>query len=193
MKRIIKCFVAFCLIFFDSCATQSGFSEKADLCGIIVDENNEPVPGYVLRCSSIKNTGVTNENGIFVIPNVVPGKYRISGEKNGYTFTTDIPFDFTTQGDLLCCKVHSMDGAIEAAERQFECKNYDAALELLNGICYETNTQEEAIVMYLKTVVNILLKNEENAKNCLAVIQENRYSKQLKLTEELEDVLNEKL
>lgn len=192
-KSSVLCFACVIALSFLSCATNSGFTEKADLCGIIVDENNEPVAGYVMNCSGTKNVGVTNENGIFVISNVTSGKCFLSGHKNGYAKLKDIPFDFEAQGELFCCKVNSLDGAIEFVEKQIECKNYEVALELLDGICYENNSQEEAIVMYLKTFVSILSGDDENARLCLAVIQENRYSKQLKLTEELEVLLNEKI
>ena len=78
----------FFICMFLSCTSKPRFTGNADLCGLVVDEQNKPVKGFVIRAfcgMSGMKSAVTNENGIFVIENVPSGKIMISGEKTNYS------------------------------------------------------------------------------------------------------------
>lgn len=174
-----------------SCASKKGFSGNGDLCGMIVDENNEPVQGFVITCSSTDETVVTNNNGIFVITNLRTGKYYISGEKIGYARISNEPFNFISRDIIFCCKVNSLDGAIESVEKQLKCQNYEAALKLLDGLCIEPKTQDEVTVCYFEALTNLLAGNKDAAQKNIEILLQNPLSKNTELTKKLEGKINE--
>ena len=57
MKSLVRCLMVFFCLFlasflFLSCASKPKFSGQADLCGLVVDENNNPVPVCVCLFSA---------------------------------------------------------------------------------------------------------------------------------------------
>ena len=85
MKKQLFRFAVFCLtLAFLSCKTIPRFKGQGDLCGLVVDENNEPVKDFLIYCKNefeVTSTALTNETGMFVIHGVPSGIYKISGKK----------------------------------------------------------------------------------------------------------------
>lgn len=149
-------------IAFSSCKTVPKFSGANELCGVIVDENNMPVNEYVVKCGTdfvTAKVAITNERGIFVFNNMPAGKYYFWGEKEGWAKIVKQPFLFNSREKMFCCKVNSLNSALDNIETQIKCGNYQEALSLLDEICYRKKTPEEEVVTFYKKYV--LAKIEE--------------------------------
>ena len=136
-----------------SCATKPKFSGNADLCGLVVDENNRPVKGFVIRAfcgiSGIKSA-LTNENGIFVIENVPSGKIVISGEKKNYLKLSDANYQFIDRSDIFCCQVKSVKAVINLVDELLMRDENQLALDLLDNVSCEKKSMEWRVVQSYK-------------------------------------------
>ena len=136
-----------------SCATKPKFSGNADLCGLVVDENNRPVKGFVIRAfcgiSGIKSA-LTNENGIFVIENVPSGKIVISGEKKNYLKLSDANYQFINRSDIFCCQVKSVKAVINLVDELLMRDENQLALDLLDNVSCEKKSMEWRVVQSYK-------------------------------------------
>lgn len=164
--KIAKCLLLlFCVCFVFGCATTNKFIGKGDLCGFIVDENNNPISDYVVVCKGKMNmmqSTFTNESGIFVFYNLPAGKYTISGEKEGFSRLKETEYQFLQRGKIFCCQIDSIDSVLDSVEKMILLKEYKTGIELLNSLSYEMNTEEEKVITYY---LDFIQKMEEEDKS----------------------------
>ena len=146
MRR--TCFFAIALLFI-SCRTIPKFKGQADLCGLIVDENNAPVKDFVIYCRNdlLTNTAITDENGMFVIHDVESGDYKISGQKKNYARMENTSFLFNDRSKIICCQVESIDGVLNSLEQLMIRGEKKKAEELLARLYYDKKSPQEAVLL----------------------------------------------
>lgn len=142
-------FVLFISVIFLSCKTLPKFKGDADLCGLIVDENNTPVKDFVIYCKTDfeTNTALTDESGMFVIHGVSSDVYTISGMKKNYVKLEDEQFLFTDRSKIFCCQVESIEGAFKTVEEYILRGEKKKAEEVLDSLYYDKKTPQEAVVL----------------------------------------------
>ena len=142
-----------CLIFiFMSCTTVPKFKGRGDLCGLVVDENNEPVKDFLIYCKNdfeVNTTALTNETGMFVVHDVPAGTYTISGKKKNFVKLESMPFLYSDRERIFCCKVESIDGAFKTVEQLIMRGEKKSAEKLLDNLyCDKKTPQQAAILVY---------------------------------------------
>ena len=142
-------FVLFISVIFLSCKTLPKFKGDADLCGLIVDENNTPVKDFVIYCKTDfeTNTALTDESGMFVIHGVSSDVYTISGMKKNYAKLENEQFLFTDRSKIFCCQVESIEGAFKTVEEYILRGEKKKAEEVLDSLYYDKKTPQEAVVL----------------------------------------------
>lgn len=142
-------FIIFFSVSFISCKTLPKFKGDADLCGLIVDENNTPVKDFVIYCKTNleTNTALTDESGMFVIHGVSSDVYTISGKKKNYVKLEDEEFLFTDRNKIFCCQVESIEGAFKTVEEYILRGEKKKAEEVLASLYYDKKTPQEAVVL----------------------------------------------
>ena len=142
-------FSLFISVFFISCKTLPKFKGQADLCGLIVDENNAPVKDFVIYCKTDleTNTALTDESGMFVIHGVSSDVYKISGKKKNYAMLENEEFLFTDRSKIFCCQVESIEGAFKTVEQFLLRGEKKKAEKLLDSLWYDKKTPQEAVVL----------------------------------------------
>lgn len=196
MKKQLFRFAVFCLtLAFLSCKTIPRFKGQGDLCGLVVDENNEPVKDFLIYCKNefeVTSTALTNETGMFVIHGVPSGIYKISGKKKDYAKLAPVEFYFTDRDRIFCCQVESIEGAFKTAEQfmlRGEIKNAEAVID---SLYYDKKTPQQAVVLVYKFFLSD--KNREkkriiNEIRKIGRIEDVDYSE---YADSLEELLNEK-
>ena len=142
-------FVLFISVIFLSCKTLPKFKGDADLCGLIVDENNAPVKDFVIYCKTNleNNTALTDDSGMFVIHGVSSDVYTISGMKKNYAKLENEQFLFTDRSKIFCCQVESIEGAFKTVEEYILRGEKKKAEEVLDSLYYDKKTPQEAVVL----------------------------------------------
>ena len=158
-----------CLL--SACASKPRFEGKADLCGLILDENNVPVKDFVVNCTAsggkplVLRPVITNENGLFVFYGVPSGKYILSGEKNNYLKIKHVPYAFNDRAKIICLQTKTFKGAISSAEELLRLDQPMTAGKLLGDICCETKSKEQ---LYIKAYQFYAAENVRKKKSLLA-------------------------
>lgn len=159
-----KTFFGYCLSFllillsFQSCASKNVFSGKIDLCGFVVDENNNAVSNFIIRCKKSSGIGskeysaLTESNGLFTINDLNYGEYIIFGEKNGFAKISEFKIQTQTQ-KIICIQVCSIDNVLNNVEKQIQLGEKQKALDLLEEIKYESDSCEEFVVKSYKSII----------------------------------------
>ncbi len=199
-KKIIKSFELFlllsCLI---SCATTPKVNGKGDLCGLIIDENNQPIGEMVVhlvRNGIVLCSGITSETGMFVFTNIAPGRYCISGEKEGFSKIEEEPVAFYDRRKLFVCKTDSgvcvlekvgailvagalgRDAISKTSEDKdgrracFDKKYFKTVENLLDSIVYANNKELECAVRCYKCIVYKKSGNKEALEKELKTLEE---------------------
>ena len=134
---------------FLSCKTLPKFKGDADLCGLIVDENNTPVKDFVIYCKTDfeTNTALTDDSGMFVIHGVSSDVYTISGMKKNYAKLENEQFLFTDRSKIFCCQVESIEGAFKTVEEYILRGEKKKAEEVLDSLYYDKKTPQESVVL----------------------------------------------
>lgn len=134
------------------CVTKSAFKGKADLCGMVVDENNCPLQDFVIsykRGMEVKTVN-TNSSGIFVVNDVQCGEFYLKGEKSGYVRIDEKKNDFNDRTRLLCFQVSSIDVVLGRIEALIKNCQYKEALEMLLTVSTANNSNEDKVFMAYK-------------------------------------------
>lgn len=150
-----------CLLFV-SCKSTKYFTEDADLCGLVVDEKNQPVSFFEMTCAGPNGTienAVTNENGVFVFSNKKSGGYILSGCKNGWNVLSDKKVDFIDFKQIVCCKVWSFEKVIGETKVLVEKNNYEEALSVIEKVSVKEDTLIEIAVLFYKSYLNFKIGN----------------------------------
>lgn len=193
MKKLLILFI--CGFLFISCTTVPKFSGMNELCGVIVDENNKPVNEYVVKCGIdllTARVAITNERGIFVFHNMPAGKYYFWGEKKGWAKIVEQPFLYNSREKMFCCKVNSLETALDNVDVQIKCGNYRNALKLLDEISYENNTPEEAVILYYQVYLNIRTGNTKTARKIFSKLDKKNEFISNEMMKKMEEEIYEK-
>ena len=137
-------------LLYSGCASTSSFSGTGDLCGIVIDQNNQPVKGFLVfykKNNRVIQTALTSDSGMFVFNGVPGGKCKISGEKENFVRLNDVEYDFCDRGKLFCCQIKTADFAFDNIDELLIRGEKQKALSVLNDICYESNSAVEATVL----------------------------------------------
>ena len=138
-------------LFLCSCASKPKpkFKGSADLCGLVIDENNLPVKDFVVWCEPVKLLGarpgpvLTNESGLFVFYGVPSGEYVLCGEKNNYLRVESVVYDFNDRTRIICLQTKSLRAAVVKAEQLLGLGQAAEAGDVLGKICCEADSQED--------------------------------------------------
>ena len=168
----------FCSLFC-ACASKPGFQGNGDLCGLVIDENNQPVKDFTVYCKSKEKKTqtikpvLTNESGLFVFYDLPAGSYCITGEKTNYLRLNESVYDFYDRSKIFCIQTKTFHGTVKAVVELLHLgEKQDAAL-LLDSLCVPDNSPEEMIVDSYKFFT--IESYEERKKLALAL---NRKSEQ---------------
>ena len=155
---------------FTACKTLPKFKGEADLCGLIVDENNAPVKDFLIYCKNDfeTDTALTDESGMFVIHGASAGDYKISGQRNNFVRLEDTQFLFTDRNKIFCCQVESIDGALKTVEKLILQGEKKKAEELLDKLEYEKKTPQDAVVQVYRF---FLAEKNRDKKKIIASIR----------------------
>ena len=136
------------LFFIISCRSLPKFNGQADLCGLLVDENNIPVKDFLIYCKNDleMKTALTDESGMFVIHGVSSDVYKISGQKKNYVKLENEEFLFTDRSKIFCCQVESIEGAFKTVEELLLRGEKKKAEALLDKLYYDKKTPQDAVV-----------------------------------------------
>ena len=163
---------AFCSLFC-ACASKPGFHGNGDLCGLVIDENNQPVKDFTVYCKSkgikmqVIKPALTNESGLFVFYDLPSGSYVITGEKTDYLRLNETNYEFNDRSKFFCIQTKTFQGTIKAAVELLHLgEKQDAAL-LLDSLCVQKKSPEELIVNSYKFFM--IESYEERKKFALAL------------------------
>ena len=151
VKKIIF-YLFISLILFCGCVSNPHFEGKGDLCGLVVDEKNQPVKDFVIYCSATDSKFktispvITNESGLFVFYDVPSGNYVLSGMKNNYLRITKTEYNFNDRSKIICLQTKTFKSAVSHADELIHLGQPNEACELLNTICCEEKSFEKTIV-----------------------------------------------
>lgn len=88
LRRFAKLLAALCL----TATVQFGQSSRGTIVGTVRDPSGAAVPGVAVRVineqTNVKSDYLTETNGDYYVPSLVPGSYRVEGEKSGFRKVT---------------------------------------------------------------------------------------------------------
>lgn len=183
------------LLILTSCVSQKKCMEKSDLCGIVVDENNNPINNFKITCSSNIVDGksaYTNNSGIFFIPDLKVGEYYISGEKDNYAKVPKQKFLFNGSQSLFCTQVISLESLLEKVELLIQNEEYLKALKFIEQMEFSKDQLNEALILLYKAYLNLKLEKYELYEDCLKQLKKSKNEKLKKLFEGKEILIYEK-
>lgn len=186
------------LLLFSSCVSKPEFEGKGDLCGIIIDENNNPVKNCIVYCNSPDKKKIpvkpvlTNESGLFVFSGITSGDYFISTEKNNYLRIKALPYCFNDRNKIFCIQMKSCKAALKQVEEMLVLGQKKEASSLLDDICCEKNTK---LHMYIKAYQLFTTDDKELKRSIISEIKKSSYSSDSFFEDYLskqEELINEK-
>ena len=152
MRKILFLWIT-CEVLFLSCASKPLFKGHADLCGLVIDENNAPVKDFIVYCKAadMKTWGtkplitpvITNESGLFVFYGLSSGDYILSGEKTGYLRITSTSYSFNDRTRIICLQTKSFKASVLNVGEMLRLGQKEEAIAILRGICCEHDSLEE--------------------------------------------------
>lgn len=157
--RKISIFII-CLVIFSACSSVPKFKGNGDLCGIIVDEMNQPIKEFAVYCEGRlgeKKAVYTNDSGIFVFHDLPGGKYILSGYKNNYVQLQNNEYVFSDRGKIFCAQIVGIDAALDKVIQLIKLGEIEECKDLINSICVAKDSNEEFVLNKYK---EFLEKNE---------------------------------
>lgn len=161
-KRFVVIFLIVSCSFQISCVSNKKIIKTGDLCGVVVDENNEPIPNFLVKCSHsslFSVTTFTNNSGIFVFPQMNSGVYRISGSKDNYVFLDDQEFIFRDSSSLFCCQIRSLKDVLGTIDSYIENKEFEKGVCLLEKVKIKEKGLSNGVYLSYMAYLNYMLKN----------------------------------
>ena len=164
------------IILFAACASKPGFEGSGDLCGLVLDENNQPVKDFVIYCKSASKILVnirpviTNESGLFVFYDLPSGEYFLSGNKTNYLTISEVPYQFYDRTRIICLQTKSYKTAVLSAEELIRLGQKKDAEKILDSISCETGSREEGLLRLYQFYVE---DKEEDKKKIISELKMN--------------------
>lgn len=163
MKKNI-CLYSVLVFMLLSCKTVPVKPESADLCGVVIDEKNQPVEDFVVcvkGVDAVTKYGITDSKGMFVIDDLKTGNLELSGYKNGYARYENYEYKFYKRANVFCLQVNSADAILDKVEKLIKNRELKKAEEELSEIyCHQNRILKSVIREYKKIIEE--LKNEKN-------------------------------
>lgn len=151
MKNSMKiCLIFFNFIFFISCKSVPVKRELSNLCGLVIDENNNPIKDVVVTVRTAelgKKNAISNASGIFVINDIKLGNLKVECKKEGFSIYEDKNFKFYDRNKILCIKICSADFVLEKVLKNIETDDFENAEKNLKSIFLE-NSKNIGKVVY---------------------------------------------
>lgn len=181
------------LFFIISCRSLPKFNGQADLCGLLVDENNIPVKDFLIYCKNDleMKTALTDESGMFVIHGVDSGVYKISGQKKNYARLEEREFLFTDRSKIFCCQVESIEGAFKSVEELIMRGEKKNAEGLLNQLYYDKKSPQEAVVLVYQFFLSEKSRDKKKLTSALRKIGKVEGVDYTQYADSLEDLIYE--
>ena len=181
------------LFFIISCRSLPKFNGQADLCGLLVDENNIPVKDFLIYCKNDleMKTALTDESGMFVIHGVDSGVYKISGQKKNYVRLEEREFLFTDRSKIFCCQVESIEGAFKSVEELIMRGEKKNAEGLLNQLYYDKKSPQEAVVLVYQFFLSEKSRDKKKLTSALRKIGKVEGVDYTQYADSLEDLIYE--
>ena len=181
------------LFFIISCRSLPKFNGQADLCGLLVDENNNPVKDFLIYCKNDleMKTALTDESGMFVIHGVDSGVYKISGQKKNYARLEEREFLFTDRSKIFCCQVESIEGAFKSVEELIMRGEKKNAEGLLNQLYYDKKSPQEAVVLVYQFFLSEKSRDKKKLTSALRKIGKVEGVDYTQYADSLEDLIYE--
>ena len=183
----------FILLLLFSCRTLPRFTGQADLCGLLVDENNIPVKDFLIYCKNDleMKTALTDESGMFVIHGVDSGVYKISGQKKNYARLEEREFLFTDRSKIFCCQVESIEGAFKSVEELIMRGEKKNAEGLLNQLYYDKKSPQEAVILVYRFFLTEKSRDKKKLTSALRKIGKVEGVDYTQYADSLEDLIYE--
>lgn len=154
------------LLLFMGCKTTPKFEGRGDLCGLVIDDFNNPVSGFVVTCRNnlnLSKNALTNESGFFVFTDLPSDVYFISGHKENYVELKEVEYAFFDRSKIFCCQILNADSAFDKVENLILLENYQECMELLESIhCEKPSNVLRVLTLYKE---KIKAKLEESCCN----------------------------
>ena len=176
-NTIFICYSGFLLfvLFFSSCKTVPKFSGESDFCGLVIDENDNPVEGAFVSMKKggiVKNT-YTNNRGIFVIDDIQSGIYDFEFEKTGYEITTVENVLFSDIKKVFCFKINSKERIFSEIEYLFSNQQYEKAFFVIEKLKTEKKSNLYNLCCLYKSYGYYKMENKRAAKVEIGKIKKN--------------------
>jgi len=184
----------FLCVSFSGCISTPKFKGERDFCGMVVDENNKPVSGYLVNCKKsgiLCGSALTNESGIFVIQNLKSGKYVFEGRKNNCTDIKEVEVDFYDRNSILCCKVCTARGLFERVDKMISGEDYANARKELKFLRGEKNSYVEKMIIAYRGLISLYEKDRKSAEIDIKRLKKSKDKDFMSFAEKLEVKLNE--
>lgn len=175
MKKIKL--ILFLLLVFGSlcsCISQKNCIKKTNLCGIVVDENNRPIPNYQVICYNnllAQQSAYTNSSGVFVFYDMSIDNYILMGKKENYEKIEKKEIFVDGNGDILCCQVCSFSEILKNVEQAIYNKDFEKALLLIDKVSVTKGEYNNALVLLYKLYLSLETKNMEAYSKSLSLLK----------------------
>ena len=188
-RKLIGFSIILSIFCFTGCVTTKRIFPVGDLCGVIVDENNNPVSGYLVICSnkgSFKESTITNNSGIFVFPGLETGVYYIQGEKNNYGKIKKREYNFNDSSSMFCCQVSTIDNILDSVDLLINAKEFGKGVELLNNVFVENDKHSNIIILAYKAYLFNRMGDRNKYQEYVSCLRETKNNKILNFIELME-------
>jgi len=162
-KRINYLIIATFVFLLCSCASKPKFSGSGDLCGFVVDENNNPLEEYVISCRGHNGswkTTITNKNGLFVFEDISLGECWFKGWKNDYVDLDKNMQIFGDKSKVICFQIISIDRALDKVEEMILYEDFAGAEHLLKKITYDKKSPASDVIHIYKDAIKLKKSNK---------------------------------
>ena len=128
-------------VFFVSCASKpKNVNSINEFTVLIIDENNQPIPAfttYISKKGGSKKTYITNNEGLFYVPDFKGKEFVISGQKNNYVRLEEQCVPILPEKELFCWQIKSATAVLDSIKTYIEADNFGRAYYLLKTIKFE--------------------------------------------------------
>lgn len=153
LKILFYLMVITAAVTMSGCASKPKLNGKGRLCGVVIDENNEPVPDFIISCRKDKGLWkctMTGSEGLFVFEDMPLGIYSFKGTKECYLDFYEEDYVFNDRSKVFCFQLSSIDNALDKTEQMIIYGDYEQAVTLLDQIKCEKNLEAKKVLAYYR-------------------------------------------